>query len=156
MNCVIFDVDGVFTTGQFLYTKDGKIGKMFGAHDADGIKLLKNKIKIQAISADKRGFEITKRRIQDDMGIKLTLISEKERLDWLKENFDLKTTIYVGDGIHDAKIFDEVGYSIAPKNAFKLTRDKADYVTEHNSGEGAVLDACLHIIEKFLGGLNFE
>ena len=51
----VFDVDGVLTTGQFLYTVDGKFAKVFGPHDADGIKLLKdNNIKIQCISADKR------------------------------------------------------------------------------------------------------
>lgn len=155
MKVVIFDVDGVFTTGQFLYTRDGKIGKIFGPHDADGIKLLKGKIDVHAISADKRGFEITKKRIEEDMGIKLTLVSEGDRLKWIQENFDPEKVVYVGDGIHDSVIFDHVGYSIAPKNAFYITIRKANYVTKHNSGEGAVLDACLHILEKFLGGHNF-
>ena len=44
---LILDVDGVFTTGQFLYTKEGKFAKVFGPHDNDGLKLLKGKINIQ-------------------------------------------------------------------------------------------------------------
>src|SRR5512138_1915369 len=109
MKHLIFDVDGVFTTGQFLYTKEGKVGKIFGPHDADGIKMIRDKIDVQAITADKRGFEITKKRIEDDMGIKLTMVSEGDRLKWFKDNFDLKEVIYVGDGIHDATIFGHVG-----------------------------------------------
>jgi len=149
MKKLIFDVDGVFNTGQFLYTIDGKFAKIFGPHDADGIKMLRDKIHIEAISADKRGFPITKKRM-DDMKIKVTLVSEQDRLSWLKEHFDLSECIYMGDGLHDAKIFENVAYAIAPKSAFKLAREKANYVTECNAGEGAVLDACLHIKEKFL------
>jgi len=148
---LVLDVDGVFTTGSFLYTVDGKFAKIFGPHDNDGIKMIREKINVQAISADKRGFEITKKRILDDMKIPLTLISEEERLDWFLKNFNnLDEVIYVGDGIHDAKIFEHVGYSIAPNNAFYLAKEKAKYITKSNSGEGAVAEACLHIIEKLL------
>ena len=41
---LIFDVDGVMTSGQFLYSSNGKVYKIFGAHDSDGLKLLKNKL----------------------------------------------------------------------------------------------------------------
>lgn len=148
---LVFDVDGVFTTGPFLYTIDGKFAKIFGPHDNDGIKMVRDKIGIQAISADKRGFEITKKRIQDDMKLPLTLVNEKERLNWFKNNFkNLKEeVIYMGDGIHDAEIFGYVHYSIAPNNAFYTAKNKADYITNAKSGEGAVAEACIHILEKF-------
>lgn len=147
---LVFDVDGVFTTGPFLYTIDGKFAKTFGPHDNDGIKMIREKIEIQAISADKRGFEITKKRIQDDMKIPLTLVNEKERLTWFKENFkNLEEVVYMGDGIHDAEVFELVGYGIAPNNAFYVAKDKADFVTNARSGEGAVAEACIHVLEKF-------
>lgn len=148
---LVFDVDGVFTTGPFLYTVDGKFAKIFGPHDNDGIKLIREKINIQAISADKRGFEITKKRIQEDMKIPLTQVDEKERIGWFKSTFkNLKEVIYMGDGMHDAEIFKLVGYGVAPHNAFFIAKEEADYVTKANSGEGAVAEACLHIIKKFL------
>jgi 3-deoxy-D-manno-octulosonate 8-phosphate phosphatase (KDO 8-P phosphatase) len=146
---LIFDVDGVFTTGQFLYTPKGKFAKVFGPHDNDGIKLLKGLINIQAVSADKRGFAITKKRIADDMKIKLDLVSEGDRLGWLEKNFDLTETAFMGDSMHDAEIFKHVAYSIAPATAFYKALDGADYVTKHRAGEGAVAEACLHIKEKF-------
>lgn len=149
INTFIFDVDGVFTDGNFIYTADGKFAKIFGPHDADGIKLLRQYgINIQAISADKRGFSITKKRIEEDMGVPLELVSEWERLQWLQSRFKLKECVYMGDGFHDMKIFENVGYSIAPINAFYLTKEKADYVTKTPAGAGAVLEWVLHVLEK--------
>lgn len=144
---IVFDVDGVFTTGQFLYTEEGKFAKIFGPHDNDGIKLIRQYLEVEAISADKRGWNITKKRIQEDMNIPLTEVSEKDRVDYFKKMGDLSQVIYMGDGLHDIPIFKIVGYSIAPANAISKARETANYVTTTRSGEGAVLEACLHIID---------
>lgn len=146
---LVLDVDGVLTTGQFLYTVDGKFAKVFGPHDNDGIKLISKYLKVSAVTADKRGFPITKKRVEVDMGISLTIAKEEDRIQWIKDNFDLETTIYMGDGMFDANIFKVVEYGIAPANAFYVAKKEADFVTKSNSGEGAVAEACLHIIEKF-------
>ena len=153
---LILDIDGVFTTGQFLYTIDGKFAKVFGAHDHDGIKLIKPYLNIHTITADKRGFKITKKRIVEDMGLKLDIVPEALRLSWLEKNFKLSESIYMGDGIGDIPVFNHVAYSIAPQNAFYLTKKHADYVTKSKSGEGAVAEACLHIIEKFFGPFDIK
>tara|TARA_B110000263_G_C15010123_1_gene374632 strand:+ start:39 stop:500 length:462 start_codon:yes stop_codon:yes gene_type:complete len=146
----ILDVDGVLTTGQFLYSISGKSYKVFGPHDNDGLKMLKDKIKIKFITADKRGFQITKNRIVDDMGFELDLVSEIDRFNYLKEKYGFSNLIYMGDGYHDAKILKESFFGISPKNARIEARECANYITDSNSGEGAVLDACLQIKEKFL------
>src|SRR3990167_1329133 len=39
----ILDVDGVLTTGHFLYSIEGKAFKIFGPHDADGLNWFKEK-----------------------------------------------------------------------------------------------------------------
>lgn len=150
IDTVIFDVDGIFTDGNFIYTADGKFAKIYWPHDADGIKLLKqNNIKIQCISADKRWFPITQKRIQEDMWLPLEMVSEGDRIQRLKDHFDLSKCIYMGDGFHDAKVFEYVWYSIAPGNGFYTAKDRANYVTKTPAGSGAVLEAVLHILEKF-------
>ena len=145
----LLDVDGVMTTGQFLYSQNGKAYKIFGPHDNDGLKLLKDKLKIKFITADKRGYPITKNRIVEDMGFELELVSEQERFNYIKQNFDLKELIYMGDGYYDVKILQECRFGIAPASARKEAKEAADFVTESNAGEGAVLDACLKIIRRF-------
>jgi 3-deoxy-D-manno-octulosonate 8-phosphate phosphatase (KDO 8-P phosphatase) len=142
----ILDVDGVLTSGQFLYSIKGKIYKIFGPHDNDGLKMLSDKIDIKFVSADKRGFEITKKRISD-MGFQVTLVNEFDRYNYIKKNFGLKNIIYMGDGIHDAKILKDCFFGIAPASGRIEARKAADFVTESNAGEGAVLDASLKILE---------
>lgn len=144
----ILDVDGVFTDGKFVYSSDGKINKIFGDADNDALSLLKDRMHIEMVTGDKRGFHISKKRIQDDMGFNLSLVSTHERIEWIRQRFDLNKTIYMGDGIFDPIVFKEVGYSIAPSNAFFSTKPHANYITNNKGGEGAVGEAVLHILEK--------
>ena len=145
----LLDVDGVMTTGQFLYSQDGKAFKVFGPHDNDGLKLIKDKVTIKFITADKRGFPITKKRIVDDIGFELELVPEQSRYEYVKESFGFQNLIYMADGYHDVEILKESLFGIAPKNARREAKDAADYVTESSAGEGAVLDACLKILRRF-------
>jgi len=145
----LIDVDGVMTTGQFLYSKDGKMLKVFGPDDHDGLSLLKPFLEIRFLSGDKKGFNITKKRIVDDMKFPLDLVSTTNRLDWIKERYPLDKVIYMGDGIFDHLVFREIGYSIAPANADFLAKRYADFVTKRKGGDRAVAEACLHIIKNF-------
>ncbi len=144
----IIDVDGVMTTGQFLYSSKGKQYKIFGPHDSDGLKLIREKINILFISGDKRGFSISKKRI-NDMGYKLELVSEGERYNWIKEKFGFEKTIFIGDGIFDAPIIKECLFGIAPANARIEAKKWAKYITPSKSAEGAVCDACIKIRKVF-------
>ena len=146
---IIFDVDGVLTTGQFLYSENGKIAKMFGPHDHDGIKLITPLVRVAFITADKQGFEITKRRIVTDMGHELYLVSESDRYQFLEREYGLKKTIYMADGYYDAPILKECLYGITPASARVEAKEAADFVTPSRAGDGAVLDACLHIVGRF-------
>jgi 3-deoxy-D-manno-octulosonate 8-phosphate phosphatase (KDO 8-P phosphatase) len=146
----VLDVDGVLTDGRFYYSAEGKVMKAFGPDDSDALLLLKPYVDICVVTGDRRGFDISKKRIVDDMGLRLELVSTFERVAWMKENgFQLGETIYMGDGIFDAMVFDAVAYGIAPANAFHTTKAKANFVTGVVGGDSAVAEACLHILEKF-------
>ena len=145
---VIIDVDGVMTTGQFIYSNKGKQFKIFGAHDSDGLKFLSNFFKIIFITADKRGYSITKKRIVDDLNFKLQLITEKERYKFC-EKIGFKKIIFIGDGIYDAKILKDCRFGITPNNARIEAKKSANYITPSKSAEGAVLDAALKILKVF-------
>lgn len=148
-SCLLLDVDGVLTTGQFLYSAKGKVMKVFGPDDNDGLSLLRPLLEVRFVTGDKKGFAITKRRIVEDMGYRLDLVSTIRRIDWIAQRFDLKRVIYMGDGIFDHYVMREVGYSIATANADRLAKKCADYVTERNGGDRAVAEACLHILQRF-------
>ena len=145
----VLDVDGVLTTGQFLYSKNGKEFKVFGPDDNDGLSLLKPFLKIHFVTQDKKGFAISKKRIVTDMKYPLDLVKTLDRVEWMKKKMSLNKIIYMGDSIFDHLIFSKVGYSIAPANADNLAKKNADFVTKRNSGERAVAEACIHILKKF-------
>ena len=145
----ILDVDGVMTTGQFLYTDEGKVMKVFGADDNDGLSLLKHYMSIRFVTGDKKGFPISRKRIVDDMGFELDLVSTIRRIDWISERYSTNDVIYMGDGIFDHYVMTRVGYSIAPANADKNAKKYASFITERTGGDRAVAEACLHILDKF-------
>ena len=145
----IIDVDGVMTTGHFLYSKSGKQMKIFGPDDNDGLCLLKPYIEIRFVTGDKKGFPISNKRIKDDMKFELDLVSTIKRIEWINERYNPKEVIYMGDGIFDHYVMKAVGYSIAPANSDRTAKTQANYVTERAGGDRAVAEACLHIMQKF-------
>ena len=145
----VVDVDGVLTTGQFFYTAEGKVMKVFGPDDNDGLSLLKGILEVRFVTGDKKGFPISKKRISDDMGFELDIVSTIRRVDWIAERYSLDSVIYMGDGIFDHYVMTKVGYSIAPANADKNAKEFANFVTERAGGDRAVAEASLHILETF-------
>lgn len=145
----ILDVDGVMTDGKFYYTTEGKVMKQFGADDNDALALLEPYLEIRFISGDKRGFEISKKRIVDDMKFKLDLVSTSKRIEWITDHYDPSTVIYMGDGIYDHLVMKKVAYSICPANGDFHTQTYANYVTNRGGGDRAVSEACTHLLKKF-------
>ena len=149
LGILILDVDGVMTTGQFLYSEKGKQMKVFGPDDNDGFGLLNSYIEIRFVTGDRKGFPISNKRIKDDMKFKLDLVSTIKRIEWIKERYNPKEVIYMGEGIFDHYVMKQVGYSIAPANSDRMAKAHANYVTERSGGDRAVAEACLHIMQKF-------
>ena len=145
----VMDLDGVLTNGCFLYDANGKAYKQFGPDDADALKLIKDDVDLVFVSADHRGFPISEKRI-NDMGYQLNLVKTSERLQWIKDRYDLKNVIYMGDSFVDIPILKEVGCAIVTNDGFWFAKQFADYVTVHDGGKRAVADAVFFIARKYL------
>lgn len=148
----ILDVDGVLTDGKFVYGEQGKLYKSFGPDDNDALRILSRHIKILFVTGDKRGFNISKKRVVDDMGFSLDLVSTSLRIEWIREKFDPSQVAYMGDGIFDFLVMQSVAYSIAPANADENAKRYANYVTKRAGSERAVSEASIHLMDKFYGG----
>lgn len=144
----IMDVDGVLNDGMLYWGVDGKPFKAFGNYDHDGLKLLRDHLAIEFVSADENGWPITYNRIVEHMKFPLTMVKEKDRLNWILSKGDPSETIFMGDGPYDANIFPYVGLSIAPAQAWRTAINNATFVTEREGGKGAVMDACVYIMDK--------
>lgn len=153
---LVMDVDGVLNTGHIVYSANGKMFKIFGPHDKDGLKIIKKYTDdITFITADITGWDITYRRIVTDWGYRedqLQLVSEEDRMSWFENNCNFDTTAFIADGYNDAPILSRVKIGIAPASARIEAKNAAVYVTDSPAGSGAVLDACLYI-ERIINGL---
>ena len=153
---LILDVDGVMTDGKFYYNIDGKYLKAFGPDDSDALGILDKLIEVRFITGDKKGFQISKKRIVNDMGYKLDLVSTINRLDWIKSRYNLRDVIFIGDGFFDYIALKEVGYSIVTGNGDINEKKYADYVTKRSGGDRAVAETVVHILDKFFKGYDYS
>ena len=142
------DVDGVLNDGMLYWGPDGKPFKAFGNYDHDGLKLLRDHLEIEFVSADQQGWSITESRIVKHMKFPCTMVKEADRLNFVLSKGNPEETVFMGDGPYDAKIFPHVGLSIAPAQAWRTAVENATYVTPREGGKGAVMDACVYIMDK--------
>ena len=143
----VLDVDGCLNNGVIYWGADGKPFKAFGNYDHDGLKMLRKHLNIEFITADKAGWDISYSRIVEHMKFNLTLVPEASRYAFV-EKFNFEETVYMGDGFYDAPIIKSAALGIAPAQARKEARNAADFITPSNGGEGAVMDACLYILDQ--------
>ena len=150
----ILDVDGVVTDSRMFYTKDGKCMKAFGCDDFDILKELNKHIPVHFITADKKGFAITQKRVEEEMGFELDLVPHgaQERWDWMKNVYPDKDIIFMGDGYADYYAIENCFFGITTKDALDHVKDVADYITKRSGGDRAVAEVCIHLMGRF----NFD
>lgn len=144
----VSDVDGCMTNGGMWYNKKEKLLKMFGADDHDAVKELMKFMPVQFITGDKRGFDITAKRIKEEMGCELALVSHKpkERWQWIKKKFPDRKIIFMGDGIYDFYSLRKADISITTEDALSHVKVWADFVTARIGGNRAMAEAILHVM----------
>lgn len=147
----VFDVDGTLTDGTFYQSKDGKFLKRFGCDDWDAMKELSKYIQVHIVSADKKGFDISAKRIIDEMGFSLDLVGSKplERYKWIRNQYPDHEVIYIGDGMYDWYVLENVEYGICPADSLDHVKHAANYVSPRTGARRFVADACFHIMDKF-------
>ena len=147
---IIFDIDGVFTDGQLLFSDSGEHIKAFHAHDGLGIKLLQQ-IPIQLAVISGRASSIVEKRLTD-LGIKHLFLGYPNKVPIYKKlvsELDVKPSAiaYVGDDLPDLPVMQEVGLSITVANANPVIAAHAMWQTKASGGHGAVREICDHFLQ---------
>jgi arabinose-5-phosphate isomerase len=156
---VVFDFDGVFTTGECSFDGE-KIIKTYNVKDGKAVGLLKSQgIYTGLISSYNSGLsvvwsqsEIIDNQIATHLKFDKTSIGEGQKIvileKWLEDyNLDFKDVAYIGDDLPDLEILKRVGFSGCPLDAIQECRDVVDYVCKSKGGEGCVRE----FVEKILG-----
>ncbi|MEE4303192.1 MAG: HAD family hydrolase [Wenzhouxiangella sp.] len=145
----IFDVDGVMTDGRIAYTDDGREMKTFHTRDGLGLKALQsNGIAVAIITA--RQSTIVERRA-NELGIEHVIQGREDKAAALEEligrlSISAEQCAYTGDDLVDWPAMRRCGFKCAPADASAWIRLRADFVTHHQGGHGAVREVCERIL----------
>ena len=136
-----FDVDGVMTNGEIIYSESCEELKIFNAKDGHGIVMLNYKgFKTAIITA--RQTPIVDRRAKD-LGITHVYQGAKNKLIALQDligkyNLDYSEVAYVGDDMPDVCILERVGLAFCPNDAAEEVKKICHFISSKEGGKGAV------------------
>lgn len=141
---LVMDVDGTLTDGKIYMSLSGESMKAFNIKDGCGIHdiLLPNNIIPMIITG--RSSDIVLNRCRE---LETTAVYQgvSDKLQKLRDVIDdFSTVAYIGDDINDLlcmRAVKEAGGMIGcPADAVREVIENADFVAEHNGGNGAVRD----------------
>ncbi len=141
---LIMDVDGTLTDGKIYMGVNGELLKTFNIKDGCGIHDILIPSGITPIILTGRKSKILENRCKE-LGIEQVYQGISNKIDKIYTiSSDLSQIAYIGDDINDLAcmtLVKEAGGIIGcPKDAVKQVVDIADYIAEHNGGDGAVRD----------------
>lgn len=138
---VAFDVDGVLTNGEIIYSESGEEIKIFNAKDGHGIVVLNHKGFTTAIITARQTPIIDRRAKDLDIthvyqGAKNKLIALQDLMG--KYNLDYSEVAYVGDDMPDVCILERVGLAFCPNDAVEEVKKICHFISSKEGGKGAV------------------
>ena len=137
---VIMDCDGVLSTNESFYTKDGKVMKSYGCYDREMLSYLEKYCgwEVLFVSMDKNGFEITKHRV-NDMHYEVKLGGWEFRNNIVKEYNDKGyITLFIGDSLSDINALSSATYAGTVNNAPDLVKYYCNYASCKDGGYGGL------------------
>lgn len=146
---LIFDVDGVLTTGDVLASESGEFLRTFNIKDGYALQLaVKRGYHVCIISGG--GGEAMQKRFEA-LGIKNIYLGVSNKVAvfeqlLLKYQLTPAEVLYMGDDIPDYNIMKLVGLPTCPADAVEEIKALSTYISPCNGGRTAVRD----IIEKVL------
>lgn len=152
---LVMDVDGTLTDGKIYMSNTGELMKAFNIKDGCGIHDILIPVEIIPVIITGRTSKIVLNRCKE-LGITEVHqgVSNKiEKLIAVIGGVDkLNTVAYIGDDINDLScmkpVKDAGGLVGCPADAVKKVKELANYVADHNGGDGAVRDFIEWLLDK--------
>lgn len=141
---LVMDVDGTLTDGKIYMGANGEVCKAFNIKDGCGIHDIAIPHGLVPVIITGRTSDIVLNKCKE-LGITEVYQGVTNKIEILKKiTCDLSIVAYIGDDINDLSCMQPIkeanGIVVCPKDADKAVMALADYVAEHNGGEGAVRD----------------
>ncbi len=149
---LVMDVDGTLTDGKIYMSSSGELCKAFNIKDGYGIHDILIPAGIMPVIITGRKSDIVLNRC-NELGIMKVYQGVSNKIEKLKEiTCDLSQVAYIGDDVNDLSCMMPVkeagGIVGCPADAVKEVLKLADFISEHNGGDGAVRAFIEWLIEK--------
>lgn len=152
---LVMDVDGTLTDGKIYISNSGELMKAFNIKDGAGIHDILIPVGVTPVIITGRTSDIVLNRCKE-LGITEVHqgVSNKiEKMITVINGIDkLNTVAYIGDDINDLSCMKQVkeagGLVGCPADAVKKVKELANYVADHNGGDGAVRDFIEWLVDK--------
>lgn len=159
---LVTDVDGILTSANISYTKDGKRQKHFSVNDSLVFDLLRGPrlepfFEIVILSGDKGpGLDVTMARLEQlDLTENFVSCKNAKKYQWIRDHYMMGAeVIYFGDDIFDFKILSECYWGGTVSNAPEIVKKHADYVSPYEGGKNGFTDLVFTMLEVL--GFNVE
>ncbi|MBT3205155.1 MAG: 3-deoxy-manno-octulosonate-8-phosphatase KdsC [Gammaproteobacteria bacterium] len=147
---VIFDVDGVLTSGTLFFDNQGQEYKAFHSKDGHGLRMLLE-CGLQAAIITGRKSNVVEHRMKD-LGIEIVFQGYRDKRPAFAELLQLtglkaEQIAYMGDDVIDLPVMTKVGMAIAVQDAHPFVLKHADYITDRPGGTGAAREAIEFILQ---------
>lgn len=141
---IVMDVDGTLTDGKIYMSNTGEFCKAFNVKDGCGIHEIAIPAGIVPVVITGRKSDIVLNRC-NELEIKNVYQGVSNKIEQLLTlTQDLSTVAYIGDDINDLSCMSLIkragGIVGCPRDAVKEVISIADFVAEHDGGDGAVRD----------------
>ncbi|WP_163377975.1 KdsC family phosphatase [Cyclobacterium sp. SYSU L10401] len=155
---LVSDLDGVLTDGGIILDDQGMEYKKFQVKDGQIIQYLQlagietgilsgRDVKVSSLRCEQMKVDFHLHGVRDKWST-LKGIAEKKGI-------STDEVAYIGDDLIDLELLSRVGLAASPADAMIYIRDKVDYVTVKNGGEGAFRELA-DIILYAQGGLKIS
>lgn len=151
---IICDDDGVLTDGSIILNDAGIETKRYDVKDGTGIKLaMFSGLQVCVLSG--RDSKVLRHRAKE-LGIEKVYqgnIKKKEEFIKILRDYHLKPdeVAFIGDDVIDLPVIEEVGFSVAVRDANSGIKKRVDFITKAKGGHGAVrevIDIILRVQSK--------
>ncbi len=150
MKIMMFDVDGVLTSGALNYNDDDSEMKSFFAPDGLGIGFLQKAGIIVAIVSG-RDSPMVRNRMRD-LKIEHVFLGVHNKLEVVEKllkdlNISFDEAGFMGDDVIDIRPLNACGFAAAPANCIERVKPYVQIFSSKIGGSGAAREICEFILE---------
>lgn len=152
---IVSDFDGVLTNGSIYLDKDGvEPFSKFNIYDGLAVRIAHDCGLKVALLSGRKSICTERMKALGMEDVHTGFIDKKPKLQEIINKYKLHKdeVAFIGDDLIDLPPMQLVGFKVAPNNAMPEVKNRVDYITKTNGGDGVlreVVELIIHAQDKY-------